>query len=132
MELVTEPDVYAPIMNNDREYIDKVPPLHAMSNGMYCPCGGRANKVYNTTTSMKQHFTRACHKQWLLQLNNNKSNYYVECNTLRHTVKNQQLIIQQMELEMTKKQRLIDFLQNELMEAKSTKEHIVYDLLNVE
>ena len=35
MELVTEPDVYAPIMNNDREYIDKVPPLHAMSNGMY-------------------------------------------------------------------------------------------------
>jgi hypothetical protein len=132
MELATEPDVYAPIMNNEGEYIDKVPPLHSMKNGMYCPCGGRVNKTYNTTTSMKQHFTRTCHKQWIVQLNNNKTNYYVECNNLRQTVRNQQIIIQQMELEMMKKQRMIEFIQNELMEAKTKKEYIVCDLLNIE
>ena len=41
MELITEPDIYAPSIDEIGNYIDKVPSFLIIKHGVRCTCGKR-------------------------------------------------------------------------------------------
>lgn len=47
MDLVTEPDIYAPNID-DKGSFDYIPSIHNKKGGLRCPCGTRKDKVYDT------------------------------------------------------------------------------------
>ena len=114
MDLIIESDVYAPRIDEHGNYADLIPSFHIMKNGIYCPCGSRKNKVYETHQKLALHIKSQAHKKWLENLNLNKTNYYVECNKLNELVKNQRLIIAQMEIDLNNKNTTIDYLTRQL------------------
>jgi uncharacterized coiled-coil protein SlyX len=104
MDLVTEPDIYTPSIDETGKYIDKIHGLSA--NGIRCPCGLRKNAIYDTKIKFKNHINTKSHQQWIDNMNANRSNHLIESIQLNETVKNQRVIIAQL-------QRNIDRLTNE-------------------
>ena len=78
MELVVEPDVYSPSVDNVGNYIDKIPSFNTIKKGLICPCGSRKDKFYETHISFSAHIKSKIHQKWLDGLNTNKINYFVE------------------------------------------------------
>jgi hypothetical protein len=115
MELVTEPDIYAPNIDDKGNYIDYIPSFHN-KKGLRCPCGTRKDKVYDTHSVFHSHVKTKTHQKWLSILNNNKTNYYVENIKLKETVHSQQQIIVRMENELKTKILTIDYLTNQLVQ----------------
>jgi len=132
MELVTEPDLYCPSINELGNYMDKVPSFHIIKKGVICPCGSRKDKIYETYTTFSQHTKTKMHQKWLQQLNLNKANYYVENERLKETIQNQRLIIAKMEKEVNNKTLTIDYLTQQLHKNNSIHHHSVDDLLDFE
>ena len=58
MEIVVEPELYAPALDDVGRYIDKV---HYAKYGVICPCGARRDKVYESTTKFQQHIKTKVH-----------------------------------------------------------------------
>lgn len=114
MDLIIESDIYAPCIDEHGDYVDMIPSFHTIKNGIYCPCGSRKNKVYETHQKLSLHIKSQTHKKWLENVNLNKTNYYVECNKLNELVKNQRLIIGQMEIDLNNKNTTIDYLTRQL------------------
>ena len=106
-----------------------LPSFHIIKNGIYCPCGSRKNKNYETHQKFSTHIKSQAHKKWLENLNLNKTNYYVDCNKLNELVKNQRLIIAQMEVDVNNKNRTIDYLTHQLTLKNST---VVTNLLELD
>jgi hypothetical protein len=46
MELIVEPDIYQPSIDEAGNYIDKIP-CTLKTNGLSCPCGSRKDKTYD-------------------------------------------------------------------------------------
>ena len=109
MELVVEPDVYTPNIDENGNYVDKIPIL-SKTEGIHCPCS-RKDKIYN----FSQHMKTKCHQNWLKTINLNKTNYFMENMELRNTVLNQKLIIARMEKEINAKMIIIDCLTQQLV-----------------
>ena len=53
MELVTEPEIYSPSMDDTGRYIDKLPFFYKY--GIQCPCGARKEKIYESKQKFKEH-----------------------------------------------------------------------------
>ena len=115
MELVVEPDIYTPNIDENGNYVDKA---HMMSKteGIHCPCS-RKDKIYN----FSQHMKSKCHQQWIKTINLNKTNHFMENMELRNTVSNQKLIIAKMEKELNAKMLIIDCLSQQLVKDMNTK-----------
>lgn len=128
MELATQSDIYAPSINDIGNYIDKIPSSFAFKNGMYCPCGSRKDKVYETYAKFSSHIKTKTHRKWLEDLNINKSNFYIEALKQKETISNQKLIIAKMELEMLNKDKTINYLTNQLNTNTNTKIKNLIDL----
>jgi len=120
MDLIIEPDIYAPSIDEHGNYVDMLPSFNIIKNGIYCPCGSRKNKNYETHQKFSSHIKSQSHKKWLENINLNKTNYYVDCNKLNELVKNQRLIIAQMETDVNNKNRTIDYLTHQLTLKNST------------
>jgi septal ring factor EnvC (AmiA/AmiB activator) len=120
MELVTEPGMYAPSMNDAGNYVDKIPPFSTVKHGLRCPCGSRKDKVYETVAVFASHVKTKHHQKWLAEVNTNKTNFLVENETLKTTIQNQRLIIAQMEKELQNQRMTIEYLTKQLIsyEAK--------------
>ena len=129
MDLIIEPGIYAPSIDEHGNYVDMLPSFHIIKNGIYCPCGSRKNKNYETHPKFSAHIKSQAHKKWLENLNLNKTNYYVDCNKLNELVKNQRLIIAQMEIDVNNKNRTIDYLTHQLTIKNST---VVTNLLELD
>jgi hypothetical protein len=114
MELVTEPDLYMPSIDNIGNYIDKIPSFNNLKHGMRCPCGSRKDKTYDTYSVFSAHIKTKIHQKWLSNLNLNKSNYYIENENLKTTLHNQRLIIAKLEKEVQNKLMTIDYLTKQL------------------
>ena len=69
MALVTEPDIYAPSIDEMGNYIDQTPSFNILKHGLYCPCGTRKDKVYDTSAKFSTHIKTKGHNKWLSQLN---------------------------------------------------------------
>jgi hypothetical protein len=132
MELVTEPDLYCPSINELGNYMDKVPSFHIIKKGVICPCGSRKDKIYETYTTFSQHTKTKMHQKWLQQLNLNKANYYVENERLKETIQNQRLIIAKMEKDLANKLLTVDYLTQQLHKNNSNHHQSVDDLLDFE
>ena len=114
MELITEPDVYDPGVDDDGKYIDKVPSFNNLPHGLRCPCGTRKDKCYTSNTTFTAHIKTKTHQKWLEDLNLNKSNYFVEYEKLKELVQNQRLIIARLERDLNSKNITIDYLTQQL------------------
>jgi hypothetical protein len=116
MELATEPDVYSPSIDENGNYIDKIPSFNtnALANGLRCPCGTRKDKVYLTGPLFAAHCKSKTHEKWVQDLNNNKSNFFTENQKLRDVVHAQKIMIGKLELEVSSKNMTIGYLTHEL------------------
>lgn len=112
MDVQLIPDVYVPSVDTNGNYIDKIP---VMKHGLFCQCGARKDKVYETTAKFSSHITSKTHQAWLLMLNQNKSNFYGELLQHKELVDNQRKIIKQMEAELNEKKRTIDYLHKQVI-----------------
>ena len=99
MQLVVEPDIYQPSIDEAGNYIDKIP-CTLKTNGLSCPCGSRKDKTYDSFAKFRAHIQTKVHQKWLEGVNANRANYLVECISLRETVKTQQIIIAQMQRQL--------------------------------
>ena len=114
MELLVEPDTYTPSIDANGNYIDKLPSHHIIKQGMYCVCGSRCNKLYDTPSKFNAHLKTKTHQKWLEQLNLNKANFFVESEKLKKTVHTQQVLIARLEQEVRNKSRTIDYMTQQL------------------
>jgi hypothetical protein len=128
MELQTEPDTYTPSVNNLGQYVDVVPSFNNIRNGMRCPCASRKGKTYITNTLFSSHTKTKIHQTWLLNLNLNKANYFIESENLKSIVKDQRIVIAQMDKDLQSKNLTIDYLTQQLM-AKNCVDNTVDNLL---
>ena len=83
MELVVEPDIYSPSIDDKGNYIDRIPSFNIIKKGLLCPCGARKDKIYETHTVFASHIKTKIHQSWLVTLNFNKTNYFIENDVLK-------------------------------------------------
>ena len=126
MELVTQPDIYQPSIDENGNYTDKIPSFNIIKKGLICPCGSRKDKVYENAGSFSTHMKTKHHEKWLTKLNLNKSNYYVENIILKETIENQKKIIARMEREIIKRNQTIYCL-TEQKTAITSNDLLVFD-----
>jgi hypothetical protein len=120
MELVTEPEIYSPSMDDSGNYIDKIPSFFTVKYGLRCPCGSRKDKVYDTHGVFAQHVKTKAHQKWLESVNSNKSNYFLENESLRETVQQQRIMIAKLEKDVHSKIMTINFLSQQLACASAS------------
>jgi hypothetical protein len=111
MELTLTPDTYMPSVDDKGNYTDNIP---IIKHGLFCPCGSRKDKTYENTSKFAVHIKTKAHQKWLLILNQNKANYYVEMLKNKEVVENQQKIITQLEQQLQRKSLTIDYLTGQL------------------
>jgi hypothetical protein len=128
MELVTEPDLYSPSIDNNGNYIDIIPSFNIINKGVSCPCGSRKGKIYETHTVFSNHIKTKCHQKWLSNLNLNKANYYVENEKLKETIQTQRIVIAKLEKDMNTKLLTIDYLTKQLYNISNPT--VIKDLLD--
>lgn len=108
MELVVEPDVYSPSIDENGNYVDKIPSFHR--KGLSCPCGARKGKVYESHGTFATHIKTKNHQKWLENLNLNKANYYAENEGLKVVVQNQRMMIAKLEKDLQNRNMTVDLL----------------------
>jgi hypothetical protein len=125
MELVVEPDMYMPSVDELGNYVDKCP---TFKKGLMCACGSRKDKVYETSAVFSAHIKTKTHQNWLQNLNLNKANHYIEKEKLKETVQNQRLIIARSETEIHNLRQTITYLTAQLQKpAAPTKNLLEFD-----
>ena len=117
MDLALMPDTYSPAIDELGNYCDSIPPI--IRHGIYCPCGGKKDKVYESRQSFINHTKTKCHQKWLDELSRNKQNYYEEVQDLKKTVQNQRLIIARLERDVNTKIMTVDILTRKLAELQN-------------
>lgn len=123
MELALEAEIYYPILNEERNYIDKTP--SNITHGIRCPCSLKKDKVYITHNLFSSHTKTKRHQAWLAELNLNKINYIKENEELKKTVENQRKIISQMEKDNVNNLRTINYLTQQVMKLSSASDEAV-------
>uniref|UniRef100_A0A6C0DKP5 Uncharacterized protein n=1 Tax=viral metagenome TaxID=1070528 RepID=A0A6C0DKP5_9ZZZZ len=126
MELITEPDLYSPSINDAGNYVDKIPSFNNIKHGLRCACGSRKDKTYDTHSIFASHIKTKKHQSWLVDLNLNKTNFYLENISLKNTITNQQLIIAKMENDINNRTMTIDYLTKQIVSNSTA----VNDLLD--
>ena len=114
MELVVEPDIYSPSIDDKGSYIDKVPPFNFIKKGLACPCGSRKDKIYESHSVFVAHTKTKAHQKWIESLNLNRSNFYVELEKSKEVISSQRLIIAKLEKDVNNKNMTIDYLTQQL------------------
>jgi excinuclease UvrABC helicase subunit UvrB len=132
MDIALEPDDYTPSIDDVGNYVDKIPSFNNIKIGLRCSCGSRKDKYYASHAIFASHIKTKIHKKWLNDLNLNKANYYVENEKNKETIRNQQLIIANMDKEMKNKSMTIDYLTQQLCRANVEKNKQTSDLLDFE
>lgn len=130
MELVVEPDIYNPSINESGLYVDKVPPFNYIKKGLMCPCGSRKDKIYESHSVFVAHTKSKVHQKWLEGLNLNRANFYVELEKSKEVISNQRLIIAKLEKDISNKIMTIDYLTQQLhktQSSSSTKDLLDFD-----
>lgn len=128
MDLIVESDIYTPSIDDNGNYVDKIPSFSNIKNGLRCPCGTRRDKTYDCSSYFTNHIKTQTHKKWLSNMNMNKSNYYIENIQLRETINNQKLIIAKFEKEINTNLKTINYLTKQLVAKDDA--NIDVDFLN--
>ena len=129
-DLVVQPDMYSPSIDDNGNYTDRIPSFFYIKKGLHCPCGTRKDKLYESQICFSAHIKSKGHQKWLANLNLNKANYYVENEILKETMQNQRLIIAKLEKEKNNKIMTIDYLTQQL-QLQQTKNNISASVNNL-
>lgn len=114
MDLIAEPDIYAPSVDDTGTYTDKIPAFNNIKQGLRCPCGSRKDKIYATHSIFSQHIKTKTHSKWLEDINANRTNFYIDNIKLNELVNNQKIIIARLEQNCHNKSMTIDYLTQQL------------------
>lgn len=128
MDLIVEPDIYSPSIDEKGNYIDKIPSFNNLKNGLRCSCGARKDKTYDCLSYFNSHIKTKTHQKWLTDMNTNKSNFFTDNVQLKDTISNQKFIIARLEKELSIKLKTIDYLTQQLM-TKETTHNTITNLL---
>ena len=128
MDITTTPDMYSPSVDNNGNYVDHIP---VIKHGLFCPCGSRKDKIYENASKFSSHIKTKIHQKWLLILNDNKANYYMESLKYKEISENQQKIITRFEQQLQQKSLTIDYLTEQLVRNKNIPQNTNTDLLNL-
>jgi hypothetical protein len=145
MDLILTPDIYEPSMDNNGNIIDKIPSWSCLKGkGIMCACGSRKNKVYETSALFTTHIKSQTHKNWIVKLNADKVNYYMENNRLKQIIQELRQILnhyekeavrmnQQYNIELANKEQVIQSLTSLLNDTSGEKieEDRQIDFMNV-
>ena len=126
MDLAIDSDIYEPLMDEKNNYIDYLPPSSKFKNGLRCPCGTRKEHVFDNRQSFTIHCKTKTHQKWLLDINNNKLNYFSENIKLNETIASQKIIIAKLQREKDEQNELIVHLIKK-QEMKNTIDLINFD-----
>jgi len=116
MNISLTPDIYQPSVDDKGIYIDKTPKI---INGIYCSCGSRKDKIYDNESKFNVHTKSKAHQRWIIHLNNNKANYYVEMVQNQKVIEQQKKIIGQLENNLQTKMLTIDYLTKQISNNES-------------
>lgn len=130
MEIIVEPDVYTPSIDDNGNYVDKIPSFNTLKDGLRCSCGARRDKIYKSYSVFSQHVKTKIHQKWLSDLDLNRANFYIENEKLREVIQNQRLIIAKFEKDLNNKSMTIDYLTKQL--NNSTKITTIGNLLDMD
>ena len=130
MELIVEPDMYSPSIDDVGKYVDKIPSFNTIKKGLRCPCGSRKDKIYETHKIFASHINTKIHQKWLSDLNLNRSNYYAENEQMKTTIQNQRLIIAKLEKDIQNNMMTISYLTQQVNKTNAI--HTVTDLLDLD
>jgi hypothetical protein len=120
MELVTEPDVYSPSIDENGNYIDRIPSFNIIKKGLLCPCGARKDKVYETHSTFSSHIKTKIHQKWLAEINNKKINYYVEYERQKTDLQNLRICYAKLEKVVIAKTLEVETLTQKINESSNT------------
>jgi hypothetical protein len=120
MDLIAEPDIYSPGIDDKGNYVDRIPSFNNLKNGLRCPCGTRKDKAYDCQSYFASHIKAKTHLKWLQDMNMNRMNFFTENVQLKETISNQKIIIARMEKEVFIKLKTIDFLTQQLATTHET------------
>lgn len=120
MDLTVTPDTYTPTVNDNGNYVDSIP---LIKHGLFCLCGSRKDKAYENASKFAVHIKSKAHQKWLLNLNQNKANYYVGMMENKQIIENQQKIISQLEIQLQKKILTIDYLTTQIINEKKNQQN---------
>ena len=113
MDIVVEPDVYVPTINDQGQYIDTT--IHSP---VRCLCGSRKDKIYSIPQFSAHKHTKT-HQSWLHLLNVERFNYYLTSRQLKETVDQQQRILVRLEDEVHRKTTHITQLEYKIKELST-------------
>ena len=126
-EITLTPDTYIPSVDNRGNYIDNIP---IIKNGIICLCGARKDKVYENNNKFSIHIKSQKHQNWLIMLNQNKANYYLENIKNKELIDNQKKIIANLENNLKNKDIVINSL-IEKIKIKESNQVEINDLLGI-
>ena len=128
MELVTEPEIYSPNIDENGNYIDSILSFNCIKYGIRCQCGTRKDKIYQSSSTFSTHTKTKKHQLWLQQLNQNKANYYIENENLKEIIQTQKIIIAKYEKEIQNRNMTIEYLTQQLYRPeKSVNDLLIFD-----
>jgi hypothetical protein len=128
MDITITPDTYLPSVDEAGNYIDNI---SVIKNGLFCPCGSRKDKSYENVSKFSTHCKTKSHQKWLMILNQNKANYYVEMLKNKDVIENQRKIIAQLENQLRKKELTIEYLTEQLTSKTTSLQAYNIDLLDI-
>jgi hypothetical protein len=105
MDIALTPDTYTPSVDNNGNYVDNVP---IIQNGMHCPCS--LKKAYDNTQKFNAHVKTKTHQRWLMFLNQNKANYYIELIKCKELLETQKQFIAKLESQLRSKTQSVEYL----------------------
>ena len=111
MDIALTPDTYSPDIDSNGNYIDNPPTI---KNGIYCLCGSRKDKVYDSRAKFLTHTKTQRHQKWLRGMNDNKANFFIELEKSKELVKTQRKIIAELETQLQVKTVAVDYLTRQL------------------
>jgi hypothetical protein len=126
MDLAIEPEFYEPTIDDKTNYSDYLPSHSKFTNGLRCPCGSRKEHVFDNRQSFLSHTKTKTHQKWLIDLNNNKMNFFSENIKLNETLSTQRIIIAKLQRENNEYTKLIAHLTKKI----EFKNEISVDLLS--
>lgn len=134
MSLTLDADIYEPSTDDDGNYIDYLPPSNKFTNGIRCLCGSRKNHIFYTKSAFNEHRKTNAHQKWLIDLNTNKNNHFIESQKLKELVSTQKILLAErdreiinLKKELQTKSHTIDILSQQIY-VKNQQLNI--DLLN--
>jgi hypothetical protein len=122
MDAVNVPERYFPYMNCEGQYIDTLP--HTKDK-IICGCG---SETIFTKRTLKYHFERNIHREWLLLLNQEKHNHLKQLDEYKSLYLSQKKLIQQQQEKIIMNETLILQLQTKIMNHETNLYDTLYNL----